>query len=223
MIYLAKDQIAVQEGTFVVKRIRRLGKIVFAVGGPGVVSHAGGRLLVEAAGVLGLDAALSAGLASWRPGAVHDPGKVILDLAVSLAMGGRCPADVAVVRAVPQLFGPVASDATVSRTMAALVAGDGGRAAEAAIWSALAQARVVAWRHGGVPAQENGMLVLDPDATLVSAHSAKQGAAHTFKKTFGHHPLLAYLDHGAGGTGEPVAALLRPGRRCQMVCVQDPR
>jgi len=211
MIYLAKDQIAVQEGTFVVKRIRRLGKIVFAVGGPGVVSHAGGRLLVEAAGVLGLDAALSAGLASWRPGAVHDPGKVILDLAVSLAMGGRCPADVAVVRAVPQLFGPVASDATVSRTMAALVAGDGGRAAEAAIWSALAQARVVAWRHGGVPAQENGMLVLDPDATLVSAHSAKQGAAHTFKKTFGHHPLLAYLDHGAGGTGEPVAALLRPG------------
>ena len=162
MIYLAKDQIAVQEGTFVVKRIRRLGKIVFAVGGPGVVSHAGGRLLVEAAGVLGLDAALSAGLASWRPGAVHDPGKVILDLAVSLAMGGRCPADVAVVRAVPQLFGPVASDATVSRTMAALVAGDGGRAAEAAIWSALAQARVVAWRHGGVPAQENGMLVLDP-------------------------------------------------------------
>jgi hypothetical protein len=210
MIYLAKDQIAVQEGTFEVKRIRRLGKIVFAVGGPGVVSHAGGRLLVETAGVLGLDAALSAGLASWRPEAVHDPGKVILDLAVSLAMGGRCPADVAVVRAVPQLFGPVASDATVSRTMAALVAGDGGRAAETAIWSALAQARVVAWRHGGVPVQE-GMLVLDPDATLVSAHSAKQGAAHTFKKTFGHHPLLAYLDHGAGGTGEPVAALLRPG------------
>jgi len=68
----------------------------------------------------------------------------------------------------------------------------------------------VAWRHGGVPAQD-GMLVIDPDATLVGAHSAKQGAAKTFKKTLGHHPLLAYLDHGAGGTGEPVAGLLRPG------------
>jgi hypothetical protein len=55
------------------------------------------------------------------------------------------------------------------------------------------------------------MLVIDPDATLVSAHSAKQGAAKTFKKTLGHHPLLAYLDHGTGGTGEPVASLLRPG------------
>jgi Transposase DDE domain group 1 len=211
MIYLAKDQIAVQEGTFEVKRIRRLGKIVFAVGGPGVVSHAGGRLLVETAGAVGLDAALSTGLASWRLGrAVHDPGKMVLDLAVSVAMGGRCPADVAALRAVPGVFGPVASDATVSRLVAMLVAGDGGQRAEAAIWSALAQARAVAWRHGGVPAQD-GMIVLDPDATLVTAYSAKQGAAKTFKKTLGHHPLLGYLDHGAGGTGEPVATLLRPG------------
>jgi DDE family transposase len=194
-----------------VKRIRRLGKIVFAVGGRGVVSHAGARLLVETARAVGLDTGLSMGLSPWRRDrAVHDPGKIVLDLAVSLAMGGRCPADLAVLRAVSPVFGPVASDATVSRVVAALVGGDGGQAAEAAIWSALAAARVVAWRHAGVPAQ-NGMIVVDPDATLVSAHSAKQGAAKTFKKTVGHHPLLAYLDHGAGGTGEPVAALLRAG------------
>jgi Transposase DDE domain group 1 len=194
-----------------VKRIRRLSKIVFGVGGRGVVSQAGGRLLVEVAGKLGLDAALSAGLAPWRKArAVHDPGKVILDAAVSLAIGGRCPADVAALRAVPGVFGPVASDATVSRTVAGLVAGDGARAAEQAIWSALAAARAVAWQWGGVPAQD-GLLVLDPDATLVESHSAKQGAAKTFKKTVGHHPLLGYLDHGRGGTGEPVASLLRPG------------
>jgi hypothetical protein len=211
MICLAEVQVAVWEGTFVVKRTGRLGRVVVAVGGRGVVSHAGGRLLVEAAAALGVSAALSAGLARWRRGrAVHDPGKVILDVAVNLAIGGRCPADVAVLRAVPQLFGPVASDATVSRTMAALVADDGGQAAEAVIWSALTHARAVAWRHAGVPAQD-GLLVIDPDATLVSAYSAKQGAAKTFKKTFGHHPLLAYLDHGPGGTGEPVATLLRPG------------
>ncbi len=33
-----------------------------------------------------------------------------------------------------------------------------------------------------------------------------------FKRTFGHAPLLAYLDHGDGGTGEPLAVMLRPGR-----------
>lgn len=184
---------------------------MFAVGGPGVVSHAGARLLVETACAVGLDAGLAAALAPWRlDRAVHDPGKAVLDLAVSAAMGGRCPADLAVLRAVVPVFGPVASDATVSRAVARLVADDGGVAAERAIWSTLAAAREVAWRHGGVPAQD-GMIVIDPDATLVSAHSAKQGAKKTFKKTVGHHPLLAYADHGRGGTGEPVASLLRPG------------
>ncbi|MDP9949923.1 hypothetical protein J2S51_002677 [Streptomyces sp. DSM 41269] len=43
------------------------------------------------------------------------------------------------------------------------------------------------------------------------AHSDKQDAAATWKKTYGHHPLTAFVDHGPGGTGEPVAALLRPG------------
>jgi hypothetical protein len=54
-------------------------------------------------------------------------------------------------------------------------------------------------------------LVIDADATLVLAHSdAKQGAAGTYKHTFGFHPLLAYLDRGPA-PGEPLAGLLRPG------------
>jgi hypothetical protein len=41
--------------------------------------------------VAGLDAALSSALAPWRkPLAVLDPGKVILDLALTLALGGDC-------------------------------------------------------------------------------------------------------------------------------------
>ena len=56
-------------------------------------------------------------------------------------------------------------------------------------------------------------LVIDVDATLVTAHSEKEGAAPTFKRGFGHHPLWAFVDHGPDGTGEPVAALLRPGQR----------
>ncbi len=44
-----------------------------------------------------------------------------------------------------------------------------------------------------------------------SAAAEKQDAAATWKKTYGHHPLMAFVDHGRGGSGEPVAALLRPG------------
>lgn len=54
-------------------------------------------------------------------------------------------------------------------------------------------------------------MVLDLDATLVTAHSEKEWAARTWKKGFGFHPLLGFVDHGDGGTGEPVAGLLRRG------------
>ncbi|HET6918110.1 MAG TPA: transposase, partial [Jiangellaceae bacterium] len=71
-------------------------------GGCGVVSQAGGITLVETVRVSGLDAALRQVLALWRrPGSIHDPAKVICDLALALALGGDCLADVAVVRAEP--------------------------------------------------------------------------------------------------------------------------
>ncbi len=54
-------------------------------------------------------------------------------------------------------------------------------------------------------------LTVDVDATLITAHSDKEGAAPTFKRGFGHHPLWAFADHGPNGTGEPVAVLLRKG------------
>src|SRR5215207_1643950 len=63
----------------------------------------------------------------------------------------------------------------------------------------------------GAPVGEDGPVILDLDATLVEAHSEKEGAAATWKRGFGFHPLLAFLDHGPGGTGECVGALLRPG------------
>jgi len=54
-------------------------------------------------------------------------------------------------------------------------------------------------------------VVIDLDATLVPAHSDKQQAAPTYKRGFGFHPLLAFIDHGPAGTGEAAAGLLRPG------------
>jgi len=54
-------------------------------------------------------------------------------------------------------------------------------------------------------------VVIDVDATLVTAHSEKENAAPTFKKGFGFHPLLTFADHGLGGTGEPLSVMLRKG------------
>ena len=125
-------------------------------------------------------------------------------------MGGDCLSDIAVVRAQPELFGQVASDPTVSRLIAAL-AGDAD-AAVAAIRAARAQARATVWgRRHPLAGPPDGQVLVDLDATLVSAHSDKQGAGPTFKRGYGFHPMFAFVDHGPVGTGETLAGLLRPG------------
>ena len=183
--------------------------------GAGGVSMAGVQLLAQTARVSGLDAAMSAALVPWRkPRAVHDPGKIVVDVAMALAAGGDCPADVAVVRAGSALFGPVASDPTISRLVDVLATDLD--AALAAIRGAHARARARVHELAPLPVDLAGgdgdvEVVVDIDATLLAAHSEKEGAAPTYKRGFGHHPLMAYLDHGSGGTGEAMAGLLRPG------------
>lgn len=183
--------------------------------GAGVVSHAGAVVLIETVRATGLDGELSRALSRWRrPGARHDPGKVLLDLALTLAVGGDCLADVAVLRAEARVFGSVASDPTVSRTIAALAA-DAPRTLTA-IRTARAAARARAWELAADHAPDHNRsaaapLVIDLDATLVTAHSEKEQARPTFKRGFGFHPLWAFADHGAAGTGEPLAVMLRPG------------
>jgi hypothetical protein len=154
---------------------------------------------------------LSQALRPWRsPRATHDPGKVLLDIAAAISLGGDCLADVAVVRAQPDLFGHVASDPTVSRLIAVLA--EDVEVSLAAIRQARSAAPERAWELAPVTDPDAGWLVIDLDATLVDAHSEKEGAQPTFKRGFGHAPLLAFVDHGAGGTGECVGALLRPGK-----------
>jgi Transposase DDE domain group 1 len=81
-------------------------KVAVSDGGRGIVSHVGALLLTETARVTGLRSGLSAELGRWRPSrAVHDPGKTVLDLAVAVALGGDCLADVSVLRAEAALFG----------------------------------------------------------------------------------------------------------------------
>jgi hypothetical protein len=183
--------------------------------GASVVANAGSTVLLRTAQTVGLSIALRDALAPWRrPLARHDPGKIVLDLAVSLAIGGDCLADIAQLRAAPEVFGLVASDPTVSRLVDALAADV--PAALAAIAAARATARARAWSLAGTNAPDHDVdasspLVIDVDATLVGAHSEKESAAPTFKRGFGFHPLWAFLDHGAEGTGEPLAFVLRPG------------
>jgi hypothetical protein len=185
-------------------RVQRDGRsftVDVAPDGDGLVSHAGAALLAEAADRLGLTDALSRALAPMRERRCkHDPGRVVRDLAVMLADGGDCLADLRAVRDQEPLFGAVASNATAFRVIDAIAADpdllDALRAARA-------RARQNAWEAGAVPEQ----IVVDIDATLITAHTEKDGAAGTFKGGFGFHPLLAFLDESR----EALAGLLRPG------------
>jgi DDE family transposase len=180
--------------------------------GRGVVGHAGTRLLVDLADATGLAGAVSEALRTLRQRASgHDPGRVAVDIAVMLADGGEAISDLSVLRGQSELFGPVASKATVWRLLDAL-----DESALAALRAARARAREVAWAQatetGRAIASTLGAhtipgVVLDVDATIVICHSDKQRADKTWKKTYGFHPLLCFLD----ATGEALAGILRPG------------
>jgi len=142
--------------------------------GRAAVGQAGGVLLTSTVKAAGLGTGLSSALAPWRPaGATHDPAKVLLDLALTLALGGDTCSDLAVVRAEPAVFGPVASDPTASRTIARLAA-DVDKVSPA-IDRARAAARARVWAAAGTHAPDHGVdarhpLVVDVDATLVTSH-----------------------------------------------------
>jgi hypothetical protein len=169
--------------------------------GAGLVSHAGTALLARVADKLGLTGALSRGLGSIkqrRRG--HDPGRVIRDLAVMLADGGECVSDLGAVRDQQALFGPVASDSTAFRVIDRIASEPG---LLDALRAAHARARERFWKLHGAPRR----LTIDIDATLITAHSEKEGAAGTYKGGYGFHPLQAYADQ----TREALGGLLRPG------------
>jgi len=182
--------------------------------GAGVVSHAGSRLLADLADATTLTRELAAALDGVRgPRPRHDPGRVLVDLAVSIADGAETISDIAVLADQPALFGPVASDSTCWRLLDALdehrlaaVAAARARAREV-VWAQRAEATGAAFGPSRVAGGSIDALVIDLDAHVLVCHSEKEHAAPTFKHTFGYHPLLAFCDN----TGEFLAARLRPG------------
>ncbi len=183
-----------------------------SVDGAGVVDHCGAVALVELADRLGLTGALTERPSQRRlRRSAHDPGVVLRDLIVSIADGATNLADMALLRNQPDLFGAVAPHATLWRTIERVA--DDELGGIDSIEAARATARQAAWTVDGhlrAP-MVDGMVIIDVDATLVTAHSDKDQAAPTYKRGFGFHPLLAYVDHGPGRTGEAVAGIMRPG------------
>ena len=172
-----------------------------------VVSHVGLHLLGDLADRSGLTSAFSAAV-PWggerAPG--HDRGRLLAQVAVMLAGGGQCVADMAALRDQADLFGEVASAPTIWRAVRQVDAavGDGLRRARA-------QARARVWSAADVPEQ----VILDVDAALVEVHSEnKESAASHFKGGYGFHPMFCFADH----SGEALAGILRPGNanaRCR--------
>jgi len=190
-----------------VKGNRRFGRVKVSADGTGLVSRAGALLLRE----LTVDTGLAGGwtealLDTYRvPPARHAPGRVLADLAVMIADGGDALTHLAALRDQAKLFGQVASEPTAWRAVDRVDAEhlDRLRAVRTA-------ARQRAWAAGGGPDLSAG-LVIDMDATITIAHSEKTNSAKTWKKTYGFHPLLAYLDRPEISGGEALAGLLRPG------------
>lgn len=179
--------------------------------GVGVVAHTGSiatRLLADRVGLTG---ELSKAMARRNFLPVHDRGQVLVDVAVMLADGGEAIADIDVLRHQSDVLGKVASAPTVWRTLDEVTPGRLKK-----IQAARARTRRHVWAHlpGGVPASRvagtdlGATVVLDVDATIVIAHSEKEQAAPTFKKTFGFHPIGVWCDN----TNEFLAAKLRTGR-----------
>jgi hypothetical protein len=182
----------------------------FSADGGGVVAHAGNvatRLLADQVGLTGvLSTAMTRG--GFTP--THDRGRVLVDVAVLIAGGGEAIADIDVLRHQSEVLGSVASAPTVWRTLDEVTPAVAKR-----IDKARAKVRAHVWSQlpGGVPASRvagtdlGDTVVLDVDATLVAAHSEKEGAASTFKKGFGYHPLGVWCEN----TQESLALMLRPG------------
>jgi hypothetical protein len=179
--------------------------------GEGIVAWAGAvpvRMLADRTGLTG---DLSGVLARRGFDPRHDRGRVLTDVATAIACGARDLVDIEALRAQTEVFGPVASDTTARRALEEI----GGRArtaiararaaARAHVWALLPDGLPEATFAGGMA--QAGMVVLRIDGTIVPAHSKKDRAAPTFKKTFGHHPLGCWIDN----TGELASLLLRAG------------
>ena len=179
----------------------------------GLIGHAGAVLLRKLADQCGLTSALGAALGRKGKFPLIDRGIALVSMAVAIALGATSMSDITVLAHQEPVFGAAPSDTTVRRTL---------ELADPATLDKIARARAAVRAHvwqlicarpAGFPWLAiagkllAGWLVIDLDATLITARSDKEGAAPTFKSGYGFHPLGAWC----ANTAESLAMLLRPG------------
>src|SRR6266568_2375477 len=182
--------------------------------GAGLVGHAGAILLRKAADQAGLTAGLSVALRRPGKSPLFDRGAALVSMAVAVALGATSMSDIAVLAHLSPVLGAAPSGPTIRRTL--------DLAGTPAVLDRIARARAKARAHvwklieatpAGFPwlviagKALTGWLVIDMDGTLVTAYSDKEGAAPTWKKGYGFHPLAGWCMN----TRESLAMLLRPG------------
>ncbi|WP_245991498.1 transposase, partial [Streptomyces spongiicola] len=166
--------------------------------GKGLIGHAGAVLLRRLADRTGLTSALAPVLPAGTGAGWRDRAVVVVQLAVAIVLGAANLSDAEQLQAHHQgLFGATVSDSTTRRTLAAM---------DAEVLAKIARVRARVRRHvwsllhlrpGGFPwltiagKHLHRWVVIDMDATIITAASKKQGAAATWKKSFGFHPLAA--------------------------------
>ncbi|PQZ86552.1 IS1380 family transposase [Arthrobacter sp. MYb222] len=183
-----------------------------------LVSHAGLSVLSNFLNALDFLRVCEDRFSQFVPAtATHRPGRILGALALSLAAGGEQATDIDQLRACSELFGPVASDATVSRFMHRVkeqpeAFGYGfatmTRTLRSKVWTAAGP------RNPAQHATANNPLIIDIDASLVHVHSDKEHSAGTYKGGYGFSPMIAMAGYGKpNGTGEVLAVHLRPGNK----------
>jgi len=156
--------------------------------GKGLVGHAGAILLRKAADQAGLTAALSTALRKKGTSPLLDRGIVLVSMAAAIALGATTMSDIALLAHLAPVLGTAPSGATVRRAL--------DLAGTPSVLDRIARARAHAWKlieatPAGLPWLEiagktlAGWIIIDMDATLVTAHSDKEGAAPTWKKGYG--------------------------------------
>ncbi len=183
-------------------------------GGTGLVGHAGAILLRKAADQAGLTTGLATALKRLGKSPFFDRGAALVSMAVAIALGATSMSDIAVLAHLAPVLGAAPSGPTMRRALDLA----GGTAMLERIAKARAKARahvrkLIEATPSGFPwlviagKTLTGWVVIDMDGTLVTAHSDKEGAAPTWKKGYGFHPLAAWCSN----TRECLAMLLRPG------------
>ena len=158
------------------------------------------------------DSALGAALGRKGKFPLIDRGIALVSMAVAIALGATSMSDITVLAHQEPVFGAAPSDTTVRRTL---------ELADPATLDKIARVRAAVRAHvwslicatpAGFPWLAiagkllAGWLVIDLDATLITARSDKEGAAPTFKSGYGFHPLGAWLCQYRREPGDAAAA-----------------